>query len=118
MQKPHIPIFITAPGWSKRNDPALRNVTVGDGWMPPVMSPNQMAIELVKLKGMCEAAGRDFTKIEISVSLPPVKKARAQELIQRYTDAGVHRVIPTLGALAFQEHPDIVEMVAESYIGV
>lgn len=119
VQKPHIPIHIGAGGFKAGNDRALRNtVAVGDGWMPPVMNPDQMAIELAKLKRMCEAAGRDFTMIEISVSLPPVKKARAQELIQRYTDAGVHRVIPTLGALAFQRHPEIVEMVAESYIGV
>jgi probable F420-dependent oxidoreductase len=117
-RKPHIPIHIGAGGFKAGNDRALRNtVAIGDGWMPPVLKPDQMAVELPKLKRMCEEAGRDFNAIEISVSLPPVKKARAQELIERYAAGGVHRVIPTLGGLAFQNDPDIIEKVAEAYIG-
>jgi hypothetical protein len=82
------------------------------------MSPERMAKELPTLRRMCEEAGRDFNSLEISIALGwQYTKAQARSLIKEYDAIGVHRIIPTIGATGFADDPNIVEKVADAFLG-
>jgi probable F420-dependent oxidoreductase len=92
-RKPHPPIHIGAGGVGPNMDRALRDtVAIGDGWAPLGLTPAALATELTKLRKMCAEAGRDFSKLEITMYAPQVngdpKRARAQ-----YREAGAHRLV-------------------------
>lgn len=97
-QKPHPPIHIGA-GFGAGSPRALRDtVAMGDGWMPVAMTPDQLAKELTTLRKMCDDAGRDFNRIEISITFPVIE-GDPRQVIKRYREAGCHRLIlasPTL----------------------
>ena len=118
-QKPHPPIHIGAGDFKGPCDRALRNtVAVADGWMPTLMNPERMARELATLRRMCEEAGRDFNSIEISIALGwQYTRSEARALVKEYAAIGVHRVIPTIGALMFDQEPAIVEKLADAFLG-
>jgi probable F420-dependent oxidoreductase len=91
-QKPHPPIHIGAGGMAASMDRALRDtVLIGDGWAPLGLNPERLATELGKLKQMCGEAGRDFTKLEISIYAPP--EGDPKRLLKEYREAGAHRLI-------------------------
>ncbi|HZY60191.1 MAG TPA: TIGR03619 family F420-dependent LLM class oxidoreductase [Candidatus Binataceae bacterium] len=117
--KPHPPIHIGAGDHKGPCDRALRNtVAVADGWMPTLMSPQRLATELATLQRMCLEAGRNFRSLEISIALGwQYTKAQARTLIKEYGAIGVHRIIPTLGGTAFDEDPDIIDKVADAFLG-
>ncbi len=82
------------------------------------MSPERMARELVTLRRMCQEAGRDFNSLEISIALGwQYTKAEARNLMKEYEAAGVHRIIPTIGASGFEDDAKIVAKVAEAFLG-
>src|SRR5437899_5065407 len=65
-QKPFPPVIIGAGG-----DRSLKNtVAIGEGWGPIALKPDQLANELAKLRKLCQDAGRDFTKIEVTMFSP------------------------------------------------
>lgn len=83
VQKPHPPIWI---GGHSR--PALRRVArYGDGWHPvganPAvpLRPHELKASLDDLKRLCEAEGRDFTRLTIAYKAPlyDVTQARVAE---------------------------------------
>lgn len=95
LQKPHIPIHIGAGGMKALSDRGLHlTVAVGDGWMPTSFPPATFKEKLATLKRLCEEAGRDFTKIEITTGMQPGSATRTeiQSLIAEYEDVGVHRL--------------------------
>jgi probable F420-dependent oxidoreductase len=121
MQKPHPPIHIGAGGMGHNNERALRNtVAFADGWMPVAVSPQQMKTHLAKLEQLCSEAGRDFSKIEITVvidSKPALEGTGAKELIRRFEDCGVHRIIwATLEPLAAEPYTDCLRRIADSVL--
>jgi probable F420-dependent oxidoreductase len=117
--KPHTPIHIGAGGLgTSAIERALRHtVMVGDGWMPAGLKPDGLKSALATLRRMCEEAGRDFNAIEISMCVAQMKKSAAREAIDQYGDAGAHRVIPIVGGADFEKMPDIVERVADAFLG-
>lgn len=91
-QKPHPPIHIGAGGMRASMERALRDtVLMGDGWAPLGMSPDALATGIVKLKLMCREAGRDHSKIEISMYAPVERDPK--RLRDQYCEAGAHRLI-------------------------
>ncbi|MDO8432603.1 MAG: LLM class F420-dependent oxidoreductase [Candidatus Binatus sp.] len=94
VQKPHPPIHIGAGGSGLGpNDRALKNVVaIADGWSPIGISPEALVPELEKLKQMCGEAGRDFSKLTISIYQLAAQNDPKPE-IARYERAGVHRII-------------------------
>jgi probable F420-dependent oxidoreductase len=119
LQKPHVPIHIGAGGLgTSAIERALRHtVMAGDGWMPAGLKPDQLKSALASLKKMCAEAGRDSSKIEISICVPQMKKSAARAAIEQYREAGAHRVIPIVGGGDFEKEPDVVEKVAEAFFG-
>jgi probable F420-dependent oxidoreductase len=121
LQKPHPPIHIGAGGLGHKTDRALRNtVAIANGWMPVEISPQEMKGHLATLKQMCTEAGRDFSKIEISVvidSKMALEEPNVRTLIERYEEAGVHRLIwATLQLLAPEPYADRMERIANKVL--
>jgi probable F420-dependent oxidoreductase len=88
VQKPHPPIIV---GGDTRA--ALKRAAeLGDGWYGSAYSPESVVEPLRSLRQYAEAAGREFSRLEITVGLhrgqPPDR-----ETVKRFADAGVHRLI-------------------------
>lgn len=130
LQRPHPPILIGAGNPNTRNLPTLRRVAdLGDGWLPVYLSPAQMKQELDTLKELCEAKGRDFGRLDITLLVPAVNlgvgeafasfnglKAdpkNAGELIAEYEDIGVQRMIVGLVDLTPESGMKVLEDAAK-----
>jgi len=126
LQRPHPPILIGAGNPNTRNLPTLKRVAdLGDGWLPVYLSPAQMRQELDTLKELCEANGRDFGKLDITLLVPAVNlgvgeafasfdglKAdpkNAGELIAEYEEIGVQRMIVGLVDLTPESGMKVLE---------
>jgi probable F420-dependent oxidoreductase len=118
-RQPHPPIHIGAGDHKGGCERAMRNtVAVADGWMPTLLSPQQMAKELVTLRRLCTEAGRDYQSLELSIALGwQYTRQQARKLMQEYEAIGVHRIIPTIGATGFDDDPAIIDKVAEAFLG-
>jgi probable F420-dependent oxidoreductase len=118
IQKPYPPIHIGAGGFNQSCARALRNtVAIGDGWMPVYLSPARLKKELANLKRMCEEAGRDFSKIEISVVLIRPDAEDPKGILAEYQEAGCHRFV--FGDLILPKGGEghrILEKIAKNYI--
>ena len=99
-RKPHPPVHIGATAGGKLRERALRDtIAIGDGWAPLGLTPAELAEELGKLKKMAAEAGRDFSKLEISLYAPPTD-GDPRRTIKQYEEAGAHRLIFILDAPA------------------
>jgi probable F420-dependent oxidoreductase len=88
VQKPHPPILLGG-----ESDAALkRAATLGDGWIGVQHDPKSVAEKVRTLKRLVEAAGRDFSRFEITVGPKPGLKIDLDR-VERFTAAGVHRLI-------------------------
>ncbi|MGA2409570.1 MAG: LLM class F420-dependent oxidoreductase [Candidatus Binataceae bacterium] len=95
-QKPHPPVHVGAGGVGPAMDRALRDtVAIGDGWAPLGVPPASLSAELLKLRKLCEEAGRDFTKLEITMYFPQAE-GNPKQTIAAYREAGAHRLIHIL----------------------
>ncbi|MGA2397051.1 MAG: LLM class F420-dependent oxidoreductase [Steroidobacteraceae bacterium] len=126
LQQPHPPILIGAGNPNTNNLPTLKRVAdLGDGWLPVYLSPAQMKQELDTLQELCEAEGRDFEKLDITLLVPAVNlgvgeafasfkglKAdpkNAGELIAAYEEIGVQRLIVGLVDLTPESGMKVME---------
>jgi alkanesulfonate monooxygenase SsuD/methylene tetrahydromethanopterin reductase-like flavin-dependent oxidoreductase (luciferase family) len=92
-RKPHPPVHVGAGGIGANMDRALRDtVAIGDGWAPLGLAPEALAAELGKLNQMCAEAGRDFSKLEITMYAPRTD-GDPKRIRQQYHEAGAHRLV-------------------------
>jgi probable F420-dependent oxidoreductase len=94
-QKPHPPVILggLAPNVLQRI------VAWGDGWLPNRITPEQVRESRATLDGLAKDAGRDPSRITISVYGQPADRG----LIRRFHQAGATRVIirpPAVGTEA------------------
>ncbi len=84
-QKPHPPIHVGGafPGGMRR---AIR---YGDGWIPIAGRDDDPVDHLDAFRAAAREAGRDPESLEVTIYACPPDK----ELVQRYRDAGIHRVV-------------------------
>lgn len=118
VQRPHVPVHIGAGGLKATSDRAQRlTVAVGDGWMPTALSPGRMKEELAILKRLCDAAGRDFEKIEITSGVFPWPETRAQAraLSEAHEAAGTHRLFAIIAG-SDDDPESSVERLAELFL--
>lgn len=116
IRKPHPPVHIGAGGIGPAMERALRDtVAIGDGWAPLGVPPDALAVELAKLKKLCAEAGRDFAKLEITMYAPALQ-GDPQTTIERYREAGAHRLICFTEKLAADEYERELESIAKSWI--
>jgi probable F420-dependent oxidoreductase len=73
-----------------------------DGWLPMLLSPDELKVELEKLRAECDKRGRDAREIEVTVFEydPGGDRAASQGLLGQYAEAGADRmvIIQGLGA--------------------
>ncbi len=115
-RKPHPPVHVGAGGVGPSMERALRDtVAIGDGWAPLGVPPEQLANELAKLKKMCAEAGRDFSKLEITV-YAPVKQGDAKRTIANYREVGAHRLIVFPEKLGPNDYERELETLAKEWV--
>ena len=85
LQKPHPPVLL---GGGAKNV-LQRVVAWGDGWLPNRITPDQLRESRATLDRLAKDAGRDPSKITISVHGQPADR----DLLRRLHDAGATRVI-------------------------
>ena len=66
-----------------------------DGWLPMLLSPDELEVEIEKLHVECENRGRNAADIEVTVLEydPGGDRAASQDFLARYAAAGAHRVV-------------------------
>jgi alkanesulfonate monooxygenase SsuD/methylene tetrahydromethanopterin reductase-like flavin-dependent oxidoreductase (luciferase family) len=87
VQKPHPPVIVGgAFPYSAR-----RAIRYGDGWIPQASrgAYSEIADMIPEFRKMATEAGRDASKIEITVWFPK----KDADLMKRYQDLGVSRVV-------------------------
>jgi probable F420-dependent oxidoreductase len=115
-QKPYPPIHIGAGGIGPAMDRALRDtVAIGDGWAPLGIAPVALAAELKKLKQLCQEAGRDFGKLEITMYAPAME-GDAKQTVAAYREAGAHRLIHILQEPAPKVWEKQVDEIAKAWL--
>jgi probable F420-dependent oxidoreductase len=88
VQQPHPPMIF---GGESR--PALRRAAeLGDGWYGVHHTPESVKPKLAVLQELTSRAGRDFSRLEISVGVE-AGVPLTLETVQRFTEAGVHRLM-------------------------
>jgi probable F420-dependent oxidoreductase len=98
-QKPHPPVLIGANGGAQGPEKVLKDVvTIGDGWMPLRVKPKILADNLATLKKMCAEAGRDFSKMDITM-FRPFERDDVKETFREYEEAGCQRIVVGTEAL-------------------
>ncbi len=65
---------------------------MGDGWFGARYAPDSVRPKLALLKELTEKAGRDFSRLEITVGLEPGLPLTL-DTVKRFTEAGVHRLV-------------------------
>jgi probable F420-dependent oxidoreductase len=67
----------------------------GDGWCPIFYSPAEMKTHLARLREECDAVGRDFASLDITIFKRELRGDRAavQAGLKEYEEAGVHRFV-------------------------
>ncbi len=85
LQKPHPPVLL---GGSAKNI-LERIIAWGDGWLPNRVTPEKLREGRATLDRLAKDAGRDPSKITISVHGQPADR----DLLRRFHDAGATRVI-------------------------
>jgi probable F420-dependent oxidoreductase len=85
LQKPHPPVLL---GGAAKNI-LERIIAWGDGWLPNRVTPEKLREGRATLDRLAKDAGRDPSKITISVHGQPADR----DLLRRFHDAGANRVI-------------------------
>jgi probable F420-dependent oxidoreductase len=88
-QKPHPPILLGA----FPSDRIFRRIAeYGDGWLPLVYTPEDLAASLGQIKQVCDRKGRDFSTLDITVLGGPGQWRKGEE-VAALEKAGANRVI-------------------------
>lgn len=102
LQRPHPPIHVggSYPGGARRA------IEWGNGWIPiPGRGEGTIADQIVGMREMAEAAGRDPDEIEVSIYFAPTDPAKIIEFVE----AGVHRLAFDLPSVPGQEAMDALD---------
>lgn len=108
VQRPHPPVLL---GGMAKNV-LKRVVSWGDGWIPNVVTPEEVKESRVFLNELARDAGRDPSSIEITVAGQPPDSA----LIQQYEDAGADRVVIRLSKIDEDQTLDQVYEIAKAVL--
>lgn len=70
-----------------------------DGWLPMLVTPEQLAVEMERLREECERLGRDASEIEVTLFEydPGGDRDASRDFLARYAEAGADRVVVIQG---------------------
>ena len=80
-----------------------RAIRFGDGWIPAGIEPEALKPHIVKLREMCQAAGRPPLEVVAMKTLPLADLAQAQDYAQEFKEAGVTHLVH------MQEHTSVAQ---------
>ncbi len=88
-QKPHPPVLLGAHG-----PKALARVArYCEGWFPLGVSPEAAAQSIETIRRLAQESGRQLERLDVTVIVGPENGGPSQDLMQRYRDAGVGRLV-------------------------
>lgn len=127
VQKPYPPILVGGGSGAALK----RTARFGDGWHALRQTPRQIREKLTTLRELTEAAGRDASRLRISISLPirfggddssqpPPDRTSLKgspesiaETITAYGDAGVEEIVISVGSRKKSDHETALKRIAE-----
>ena len=108
VQRPHPPVLLG--GMAER---VFKRVAEwGDGWIPNRVTPAEVAEGRARLDELAQAAGRDPSSIQITVSGQPPDVG----LIEEYGEAGADRVIVRLSDVDEEQSLDEIDRIAKAVL--
>ena len=108
VQRPHPPVLLG--GMAER---VFKRVAEwGDGWIPNRVAPAEVREGRVRLDELAQAAGRDPSSIQITVSGQPPDAG----LIEEYGEAGADRVIVRLSDVDEEQSLDEIDRIAKAVL--
>ncbi len=108
VQRPHPPVLLG--GMAER---VFKRVAEwGDGWIPNRVTPAEVREGRARLDELAQAAGRDPSSIEITVSGQPPDAG----LIEEYGEAGADRVIVRLADVDEEQSLDEMDRIAKAVL--
>ena len=108
VQRPHPPVLLG--GMAER---VFKRVAEwGDGWIPNRVTPAEVAEGRARLDELAQAAGRDPSSIQITVSGQPPDAG----LIEEYGEAGADRVIVRLADVDEEQSLDEIDRIAKAVL--
>ncbi len=70
-----------------------RAVAHGEGWLPVVRGPEEIADDVARYRALTAAAGKPDGSVTVSTRLPLDDAAACRDLLAQYRDLGVERLI-------------------------
>ena len=108
VQRPHPPVLLG--GMAER---VFKRVAEwGDGWIPNRVTPAEVREGRARLDELAQAAGRDPSSIQITVSGQPPDAG----LIEEYGEAGADRVIVRLADVHEEQSLDEIDRIAKAVL--
>ncbi len=108
VQRPHPPVLLAGAS----TNVFKRVIAWGDGWVPDIITPEQVKDGRATLNRLAKEAGRDPTAIRVTVYGQP----HDVDLIRRFEDAGADSVNILLPPASEEESLAQIEEIAESLI--
>jgi probable F420-dependent oxidoreductase len=109
VQRPGVPIVIGG----NKGKAFERIAKLGDGWYAPTANIAQLEPMMKELRAACAKVGRDPKTIEISCMWIPA--VEGPDVVKRYADLGVSRLIVPVMALG-GVGPDVIERFANEWL--
>jgi probable F420-dependent oxidoreductase len=125
-----VPLLIGSGGTGLDNGRALRRVAeIADGWVPSMLTPQEMRDDLARLKQLCAETGRDFEAMDITLIVPAISFGLGErpewaydlpthdkdELLAQYKESGVNRLIIGMDDMVDDTSFKNLEVVAKGF---
>ena len=97
---------------------ALKRVAKwADGWCPIALNAEQLKARVDELKRECTAVGRNFAELDITI-MGGIRgdRAKVQEGLKEFAEAGAHRFVAGLGELTFETTEGTLKKIASLYV--
>jgi probable F420-dependent oxidoreductase len=113
VQQPGPPVLLG----SKDKNALTRVAKWGDGWCPNRVDPAYMKEHLAILKNECRAAGRDYSKLDITVmGALQGERGQVQEELGKFAQLGVGRFVCQVGTLGSNDYQRRLENLARTCV--
>jgi len=84
-----------------------RTATLGDGWLPAGLPLERIAADIRLLRELCEAEGRDFSKIAVAPQYIALVDPDHDRAVERFGHSQMHKHLASLTASTLKEQAGI-----------
>lgn len=93
-----------------------RTATLGDGWLPAGLPLERIAADIVQLRQLCEAEGRDFSDIAVAPQYIAFVDHDHDRAVERFSRSQMHKHLVSLTRSTLKEQAGI-SMVDANLVG-